>query len=349
MRYAVRHLVLWVFRYLGVFHVWRFLRRKDVTIVLIHGVMDSEDQPTWSPMRPQLSRRWLRLYMRALSKHYNFISLQEAVDMLSGKVPLQPYSLVFTFDDGYQNNITHAMPILRRYNATATIFLTTGHVDNRKPFWFDRLDYALQLAPVRCREIQLGLRAGELDVTDTKTLAAAFAKQRNLAKARQGSDVEFLAEMEGMASALESDSGRSLADISEKDDWSAVLSWSEIQAAVGDGVMFGSHTVDHVRLGLVDAATADEQMRRSKEAIEAHTNRPCIHLAYPNGSFSAETIRLAGECGYICAVTTEEGTNRPGDDLLKLRRITMPTNTPVSDILARVCGLSHALGRLERR
>ena len=75
-----------------------------------------------------------------------FVSLGDAVEMLAGRKPLVPYSLVLTFDDGYRNNITHALPLLRRNQVPATIYLATGHVEERRPFSFDRLDYALQHA-----------------------------------------------------------------------------------------------------------------------------------------------------------------------------------------------------------
>src|SRR4051812_40637037 len=99
----------------GLLWLWRFLHRRHITILMVHGVMDTEQPTSWVPLRPQLSRRTLDDALCRLSRYYRFVSLDDAVAMLVGKLPLQPYSIVLTFDDGYRNNFTHALPILRRH------------------------------------------------------------------------------------------------------------------------------------------------------------------------------------------------------------------------------------------
>lgn len=46
-------------------------------------------------------------------------------------------SFVVTFDDGYENFYTHALPILRRLRVPATLFPTTAYLDSEAPFPFD--------------------------------------------------------------------------------------------------------------------------------------------------------------------------------------------------------------------
>jgi peptidoglycan/xylan/chitin deacetylase (PgdA/CDA1 family) len=153
------------------------------------------------------------------------------------------------------------------------------------------------------------------------------------------SDMEFLWDMEQLAAQLEAESGRSLTDIQKDDDWSAILTWEQIGKDGSGDVTIGSHTVDHIRLGLVDAETARDQLARSKRDIETHTGEPRVSLCYPNGSFTDETISTAKEYGYLCGVTTSEGLNKMGDDVMRLRRINVPTNVSSTELLKRICGL----------
>lgn len=49
---------------------------------------------------------------------------------------------VVTFDDGYANNLTHAVPILTELKVPATFFLATGYLNSTEPFPFD--DWSLK-------------------------------------------------------------------------------------------------------------------------------------------------------------------------------------------------------------
>lgn len=41
-----------------------------------------------------------------------------------------------SFDDGWRDNWLHAAPVLRELGVPATVFLATGAVDERRPFWW---------------------------------------------------------------------------------------------------------------------------------------------------------------------------------------------------------------------
>jgi peptidoglycan/xylan/chitin deacetylase (PgdA/CDA1 family) len=53
------------------------------------------------------------------------IALSAYVAYRRGAAPLPPRPVVITFDDGYLNNYEHALPVLQRFGAPATIFLVS--------------------------------------------------------------------------------------------------------------------------------------------------------------------------------------------------------------------------------
>lgn len=337
---------LWV---IGLMRLWRLLHRHHVTILMVHGVMEDNGQQKWRPLRPRLSPRDLDRYLGYLARWYTFISSDEAVEMLARRAPMRPNSIVFTFDDGYRNNLSHALPILRKYGAPATIFVATGHVDHQEPFWFDRLDYALQHGLTEGREVQVGSQVVRLSAQNYSCLRDSFCRFRALAKREIVDDKRFYELMNSLSADLEANGGKALTEMCDGDDWSAVATWDQIAAASGNGIIFGSHTVNHVRLPCVSGETVRDELAESKLAIEQHVGLPCGYLAYPNGDLNEAVVATVRELGYAAAFTTREGLNKRGDDPLLLRRISLSAGLSRLELYASVSGLSDGIARAKAR
>jgi len=254
---------------------------------------------------------------------------------------MQPYSMVFTFDDGYRNSLTHALPILRRYGAPATLFISSGYAGNPRPFWFDRLDYALQHAQVDGKEAGIGNVTVQLDGSSKEALRRSFQQLRREAKKQHMSDMHFLWDIDQLAGRLEIDSDRALSDLKNDDDWSAVLTWEDIEKNCDGDLTIGSHTVDHIRLDRVDKSVALDQLQRSKRDIELHTGKPCEAICYPNGNVAEEVVDLARSCGYTVGLTCVSGLNRIGCNLMTLCRIHLPDNASEAELLFRISVAQH--------
>ena len=65
--------------------------------------------------------------LRALG--YRFMTLKDALATREGRIA------VLTFDDGYADNFTHAMPVLANHNVPATLFVITGDIGKRSVVW----------------------------------------------------------------------------------------------------------------------------------------------------------------------------------------------------------------------
>lgn len=342
MAQSKKHLLLQFLHGLGLSRLLVTSQRNKITILMLHGVTDPAAPAAWKPLRPQLTPEQLARTLSVLTQYYQFVSLPEATEMLAGTRPLAANSLALTFDDGYRNNLTFALPILRQFKAPATIFLSTGNVTEQKPFWFDRIDYAVQ-AMNKETVSRLGIsELTEMDFSSRETLARSFISFIRAEKQRYPTDTAMRQAMANLSERLEQRSGHGLDEIFTNDPWSGILTWEEVRQAATE-VHFGSHGVDHRLLGLIPPAVAHQELVDSREAIECHTDQPCVHLAYPNGSFNGEVVSLAKTCGYISAVTTIAGLNRLQDEMLTLRRISFPSNHLPAGIIATASGLSSRL------
>ena len=70
---------------------------------------------------------------------YTTITLDELTAALNDQAALPPKPLILTFDDGYIDFYTAAFPLLKRYNAKATIYIITGRVGKPGYLTWDEL------------------------------------------------------------------------------------------------------------------------------------------------------------------------------------------------------------------
>lgn len=94
-----------------------------VPILMYHYIRDYQDR-TDDPLGIQLSvsPKTLDKQLSVLKDAgYETISLE---DFANGKY--EPKSFIITFDDGYDDHYTSALPILEKYNNTATFFIVSG-------------------------------------------------------------------------------------------------------------------------------------------------------------------------------------------------------------------------------
>ena len=265
------------------------------------------------------------------------------MSILKGEEPTVRNALVLTFDDGYTNNFDYALPIMNSFDVPGVFYVPTIHVDEQLPFWFDRLDFALQKASEDCEEFDLaGVVHKGTDVT-RKSLRALFENFRNELKKREISEQEFIGELNRIAENLEEKSGCSIANLKD-DPWSAVASWEQLRTANSqESVTIGSHSVSHTRLYFANNDTVVVELTQSKRRIESEIESPCSHFAYPNGAydnFSKQQVALAG---YESAVTTEQGMNSIGDDIFALKRVYPPTAHNKFEMLAKVSGIQQSI------
>ncbi len=115
--------------------------RGRLTILILHRVHAVRDEIFPNEMHASVFRermQWLRSW-------FNVLPLEDAAAALArGALPAR--ALAVTFDDGYADNVTVALPILREFGIHATFFVATGFLDGGT-MWNDAVIEAVRYAP----------------------------------------------------------------------------------------------------------------------------------------------------------------------------------------------------------
>ncbi|ABM02313.1 polysaccharide deacetylase [Psychromonas ingrahamii 37] len=334
MKRIFKKLILSCLDKLGFLYFLHYKNRHKISVLMLHGVMTPHDNTIWNPLRPQLSPGELQRVLGILSSYYQFITVKQCIDMLEGKIPLIDNALLITFDDGYRNNIDYALPICEQFAIKPVLFVTTGYIDSGLPFWFDRLDYALQqnMGGVISFEYQGAKYC--FDATSRQALKTSYQAFRDHCKQVFTEDIEMNQLFNALSEMLEIRAGKALREISTDDDWSAMVSWPQLREAVKTGRLdVSSHTVDHLRVDRLPEEQILIQLQQSKMRIEQELAGKCHYFCYPNGNYNDLAISLLKKTGYRAAFSTDVGLCEVKDSLMTLKRFNFPANKTKNEIL----------------
>ncbi len=98
--------------------------RPSLRVLMYHKV----DPLTPGPLT--VTTEQLRQHITYLqTSGYQFVTLNQVLNSVaSPAIALPRRSVLLTFDDGYENNLTYAVPILHELSVSATIFVPTAYV-----------------------------------------------------------------------------------------------------------------------------------------------------------------------------------------------------------------------------
>lgn len=262
--------------------------------------------------------------MRYLSANFTVLPLFAAVQALAqGSLPRR--ACCITFDDGYADNLSVALPVLERYGLSATVFVASGYTDGGCMF-NDAIVHIVGASPRASLDLcEHGLGQHELATPADRRAAilAIVATKRFLPPKQRSLFVAELARIAGVSSLP-----REL-----------MLTRTQIAELARRGIEIGGHTASHPVLSSIAADEARAEIAQGKRDLEEWTDRPVRCFAYPNGlpgrDFSAEHAGIVRELGFALAVTTASGIATPAADRFHLPRF-MPWGSSLFGLGSRL-------------
>ena len=225
----------------------------------------------------------------------DLVTMDEVLPRLATKGP--PF-VALTFDDGYRDNLVHALPICKRHGAPLCVFVTNGFADGITPLWWLDLE-----AIVRRNDRLTVVLDGNANALPLRTDAEKQRGFDRIAKVLITSAPDRLRSI--MASLGQPQTGSAATE-------ALCLGWDDLSTLARHPlVTIGCHTLSHSNLAQLDAGALRQELAGSRAGIAARLGCPVRHLAYPYGSSRAAAARefaVAREVGFTTAVTTRPGT-----------------------------------------
>lgn len=126
----------------------------------------------------------------------------------------------------------------------------------------------------------------------------------------------------------------------------------EMRALERQAIACESHGWSHCGLEDLEEASLRHELAASRQRLSSIVGREVSALAVPLNSFDGRVLRAARACGYRLVFTANPGFNRPGDDLLALKRILVDGSAPLRQFELVLSGhgllMRRALGWTKR-
>ena len=254
-------------------------------VLCFHGI--------WPPDAPSagaanISTSRLEEVLSVLTALTRIVPLTDLLDRIDHGRSTYGLSAI-TFDDAYLSVRDLALPLLKRYQAPACVFVVSGAAQTGAPYWWDRIEDLHPRTP-SARWRQLEEEAGLLE----EYRSGQPGNLGPLRPLRQW----ILAEHQGR---LPRSLDHALSRLEEELHWRTPQRPMTLDELLGlgrhDQISFGVHTHTHPVIAQLPDAEVVREVETCASIMQEQGIRPLPVLAVPYGYIDSRTARLAAQAG----------------------------------------------------
>ena len=313
-------------------------RDQRLLILCYHGISDG-DEAQWNGDL-FLSRAAFSERMESLKRrHCAVLSLNEAIDRLYA-CTLPKRAVAITFDDGFANFYSSALPILRKYDYPATVYLSSYYSEHS----------TLPVFPVTCSyllwkargQIRMGVGIpgvpAELDLRTTESRESAALSIMNYAAEKEYSGHAKDELLVRLAAAL----GEDFEQLRQQRTLS-LMNPEEISEVSRSGVSIEMHSRSHRILN--QRRRFERDLRRNADQIREWTGVAPSHFCYPSGLVTPHWVDWLREFPVKSAVTCAAAFASAADDTMLLPRYVDGSRASALEFESWISGFAPIVGR----
>ena len=287
-----------------------------------------------------LDRPLFRRQIELMKNNFNVVTMEQVMDAAQGGSELPDNALLLTFDDGYIDNYTVALPILEEYGLQGSFFISGKTFTEHQLLDVNKLHYILASTDAYrlLEDVKKQMdhyRGSEYDYAPTQELFDEYA----VAGRYDSKEIIFVKKMlqtvlpESLRNTISSNLFKKYVGISEEQlAFELYLTEEQIRAMKRHGMFIGVHGYDHYRLGCVPAEQMKLDISRGLEVMDEFIDRKRWVMNYPYGDYSSDVLDYIKGEGACLGLTTSVRVAEIGrDNALELPRLDCNDFPPVSE------------------
>lgn len=287
-------------------------------IYLFHGVINTNDTEVRNYNNKHILSSDFRALLIELKKKGNPLSLDEVISYHKKNLSLPKSSYAITFDDGFENNFSVAMPILDELSTPATFYVSTNLIDNNLMTWIDQIEYCFE----HKEKIKLNLPWEDsiTELNNTRSKIKCLKTIRDQVKKNQALYIP-----DKVVKSIFDQCDLNLV-FSNNHYLDQKMSWDQVNKLHNTDLFnVGGHSHNHLSLGSVTDQDMRHEIDLSINLLNKKANVSSSHYSYPEGQdidYNQNVIDYLINNKIKCCPTAIEGTNDLKlDSLFHLKRI----------------------------
>jgi peptidoglycan/xylan/chitin deacetylase (PgdA/CDA1 family) len=281
-------------------------------VLLYHRVYNLD----FDPLELSVSPVHFNSQLLHLKNNFHVLNAEEFFYHVDSKKKFPPRSVFITFDDGYEDNFTEAMPILENNQLQAMFYITTSNLGSNIENWWDDLERMIYNSSFSgALKVKTGKEIIETTLTDKASREQAYSKFHFSLKKLPFKD------RDAVLIQLHEQSG-----INEEGRLThRMMSWDQLKKfSMSRAVAIGAHTHSHCSLSAFVYEDQLHDILTSKNILEESLQKKVEHFSYPFGTrkdFNYDTMKACKAAGFTSTFANVYGQVRSNSSLYNMPRM----------------------------
>lgn len=275
-----------------------------------------------------------------MKSNFNIVTMEQVLEAISTKEKLPEKALLLTFDDGYADNYTVAMPVLEEYGVQGSFFIPGKTFTTHQLLDVNKIHYVLASANIYnlvgdLKKEMDYYRGQEFQYASTEELFAKYA----VASRFDIKETVFVKQMlqtvlpEKLRNIISSKLFAKYVGVTEEQlAYELYMSEEQIRTMKRHGMFIGIHGYDHYWLGNLPVEQMENDISLALDALDEFVDRKQWVMNYPYGNYNKDVLAYISKQGACLGLTTEVRlADIDKDNPLELPRLDCNDFPPKSD------------------
>lgn len=283
-----------------------------------------------------------RQQIEFMKNNFNIITMEQVIDAVEGKSELPDKALLLTFDDGYIDNYTIALPVLEEHGVQGSFFIPGKTFATHQLLDVNKIHYILASADINelvedVKEEMDFFRGGGqgFDYAPTDELFNEYG----VASRFDSKETIFIKNMlqtvlpEKLRNIICSNLFEKYVGVTEERlAYELYMTRDQIRTMKRHGMFIGIHGYDHYWLGNLSREQMKQDIAMALDTLDEFINRKQWVMNFPYGDYNSDVLQYIKSQGACIGLTTEVRVALIGNDnALELPRLDCNDFPPKSE------------------